>query len=149
MPAGQAKDITRVALLLAIIFVAQQFRFQYLTGSIVNSIFITAVFFAGLRGAIALSILSPLLAITQGVMPLVALYPFIVAGNIIFVYVISKLKENIFVALITASFSKALIIGLFSATVLPLQGALIIGLSQLITAGIGSMIFLSIINRIL
>lgn len=136
--------ITRVALLSAIIIVTQQFKFQYITGPLVNTTLIFAALTTGIPGAVFISILSPVLALIQGIMPNAALLPFIALGNLLYCIVFFGLRKKPFYGLVLAPPLKALVIasGAYFAIGLPLPGAYAVGLPQLITGFLGAMLFL-------
>lgn len=137
------KLITRVALLAAVVIVVQQFKFQYITGPLVNATLIITAFVAGIPGAVFLSLLSPALALAQGIMPNAALFPFIALGNLLYSVIFFLLRRRMLSGFIIAPPLKALIIaaGAYLVVGLPLPGAYAMGLSQLITAFAGAIIF--------
>lgn len=76
--------LTRTALLLALAIAVQQFKIQWLTGPAINAILIMAVGYAGIYSGVLLGILTPILAFTQGIMPLMIVVPFIMGGNVLY-----------------------------------------------------------------
>lgn len=137
------KLITRIALFSAIILVVQQFKFQYITGPLVNTTLLFTTFIAGLPGAVFISLLSPLLALVQGIMPNAALLPFIALGNLFYCVIFFVFRKELVYGCIFAPPLKALVIaaGAYFAVGLPLPGAYAVGLPQLFTAILGSLLF--------
>ncbi len=140
------KVITRIGLFSAIILVVQQFKFQYITGPLVNTTLLFTTLITGMAGAVFISLLSPLLALVQGIMPNAALFPFIALGNFLYCVTFFSFRKKPLYGCIFASPLKALIIaaGAFFAVGLPLPGAYAVGLPQLITAILGSLLFIAI-----
>ena len=118
------KTVARIALLAAVIIAAQQLRFQYVTGSIVNLALALSAAVTGLPGAALLSFISPALAIVQGLMPLAVMYPFIAAGNFVYCLMFILFSKRMLLALLLGIVLKPLIIaaGFYFAAGLPLPG---------------------------
>ncbi|HHU75693.1 MAG TPA: hypothetical protein GXZ24_02165 [Firmicutes bacterium] len=139
------KLFTRIALFAAIILVVQQFKLQYITGPLVNTTLLFTTMIAGMPGAIFISFLSPLLALVQGIMPNAALFPFIALGNFLYCVVFFAFRRELY-GTIFAPILKALVIaaGAYFVVGLPLPGAYAVGLPQLLTAILGSLLFIII-----
>jgi len=76
--------ITSTAVLIALLIAAQAATAslsQYVTGSLVNLILITAVMTTGLASGITVAVTSPLFAKLLNIGPLWTIIPFIIAGN--------------------------------------------------------------------
>lgn len=60
---------------------------QWLTGPIINAIFVLALFLVGIRSALVICLIPSLIALSGGLLPaiLAPVVPFIMIGNIIFV----------------------------------------------------------------
>ena len=118
------KTVARIALLAAVIIAAQQLRFQYVTGSIVNLALALSAAVTGLPGAALLSFISPALAIVQGLMPLAVMYPFIAAGNFVYCLMFILFSKRMLLALLLGIVLKPLIIaaGFYFAAGLPFPG---------------------------
>jgi hypothetical protein len=69
-----------IALLLVVQFVTRSFG-QYVTGSLVNLILVTAALTAGLASGLTVAVLSPFFAFLFGIGPVIQIVPFIALGN--------------------------------------------------------------------
>lgn len=92
--------------LLAILFFAPFIGNQLITGTIVNATLIISFFLLGRGSAVLLCFLPSVISLGLGFMPLAIMIPFIMVGNIIFVYSFSIIK-NYWVALIAGGLIKA------------------------------------------
>lgn len=93
---------------------------QFFVGPMVNALLLLTVYFAGLKWAILIGILTPVLAFFAGVLaaPMAPFIPFIAVGNLLYSSVFSLLKDHRlgeFTAIGLASFLKFLFLFL-SAT---------------------------------
>ncbi|HOB87496.1 MAG TPA: hypothetical protein PKO38_07390 [Bacillota bacterium] len=142
------KTVARIALLAAVIIAAQQLRFQYVTGSIVNLALALSAAVTGLPGAALLSFISPALAIVQGLMPLAVMYPFIAAGNFVYCLMFILFSKRMLLALLLGIVLKPLIIaaGFYFAAGLPLPGVYAAWAAQFFTALVGGLVFVGIIK---
>ena len=83
-----------IALLVAVQFVTAPLG-QFVTGSLVNLILIVSAMTIGLSSGLTIAAVSPVVAATAGVGPVVQLVPFIIVGNVTLVLawgLICKLK---------------------------------------------------------
>lgn len=82
-------SLAQVGLLLAVLLAIQVIGLPNLvTGSMVNAVFVFALYFTGLRGALLLAFLSPFGGILSGHLPapMYPLLPVIICGNFVFVW---------------------------------------------------------------
>src|SRR3989344_2590592 len=84
--------------LLGIATVAPLFHQQWLTGPIVNAMFLIAVVLLGSQNAIVLALLPSTIALGVGLLPaiLAPMIPFIIISNVIFVLAFHYLREKNF-----------------------------------------------------
>ncbi len=167
----QIKWITQTALLLALALAFQALRYvipsvgipglgeldQYIIGSLVNAVLITATLSTGISSGIVISIATPLIALMQGEIAFPLLVPFVALGNIAIVVIVGLLfDKNKIMALIAGAVGKFITLYLtINTIVLPLlvptlpadKGAVVqkmmsfkFGFPQLITALIGGII---------
>ena len=68
---------------------------QFVVGPTVNAVLILTAYFAGLKWALLVGILTPVLAFVSGVLaaPMAPFIPFIAAGNLIYIVFFSLLKD--------------------------------------------------------
>lgn len=160
--------ITQTAIFLALLIVLQTWSASLantlVTGSIVNMLLIVSTMTCGYSSALAVSIVSPILAKFIGIGPLWSLIPFVILGNCTLVllwYFIgnSHVKPNLLkgsLCLIVGSFAKFLVLylGIVKLAVplllnLPQKQAMMISsmfsLSQLLTAILGGILALLVI----
>jgi len=141
---------------------------QFFVGPLVNAILLLTVYFAGVKWAIFVGLLTPVLAFLTNVLapPLAPFIPFIAAGNLLYVIIFSAIKNNKnldVVGVLIASFVKFIflylsvtqLINLFSLGIEePLREKLAItmGIPQLVTAlaggGIALVLFRMLKRRI-
>lgn len=145
--------LTKAAVLLAIAIVFQLAKMgQYVTGTGINTVLITAVGICGLPWAAAIGLMTPVLAVLLGVQPpaTVVLVPFIIAGNIIYSALFSIIRKyNDYIAILAAALAKfALLYTAANAIVskLPAPVKLAFSFPQLITAISGGVIALVILR---
>lgn len=69
---------------------------QFFVGPMVNAILLLTVYFAGLKWAILIGVLTPVLAFFAGVLaaPMAPFIPFIAAGNLLYSSVFALLKDR-------------------------------------------------------
>jgi len=149
--------LTKAAVLLAIAVVFQLLKMgQYITGTGINAVLITAVGVCGLPWAAAIGFMTPALAVLLGVQPppTIVLVPFIIAGNVVYVSIFRALRKfNDYVAVAAAALVKFLL--LYTAanviiTKLPAPIKLAFSFPQLITStagGVLALIILKSVNR--
>jgi hypothetical protein len=158
--------ITRTGLLLACLIVVQILPFpaplkQFITGPLVNMVLLIAVLSTDLLGGIIMAILSPVLAFFIGTHSalgyLLPVVPFIMLGNIAYVYFFhlfnGKKKVTLlqFAGLIVGSVIKFLILFIavtFIITKLPILLKTAMGVVQLYTA-LGGGILAILVGKIL
>jgi hypothetical protein len=172
--------VVRTALLLAITLIFQQLRLlignslpsTIIIGSLVNLTIVVAAGTVGWRGSVVIAILSPVVALLEGHLPLPVLVPFVAAGNIVIAVVFELIERHKSVpalqwtAAIVSSAAKtaalyALVVLLFVGVMLPGMGlpaqkvtamtttlAVSFSWPQLITALIGSAVAIPVINRL-
>lgn len=148
--------LTKAAVLLAIAIVFQITKMgQYVTGTGINAVLITAVGVCGLPWAMAIGLMTPMLAVLLGVQPppTIVLVPFIMAGNTIYVVLFRLLKKyNDYVGIIAAALAKfALLYTAANIIVnnLPAPIKLAFSFPQLITAIAGGAVALIIMKTAL
>jgi hypothetical protein len=107
---GKLNLLTKAAALLAIALVFQLTKMgQYVTGTGINAVLITAVGICGLPWAAAIGFMTPMLAVLLGVQPpaTVVLVPFIMAGNILYAVLFRIIRKyNDYIAVIAAAVVK-------------------------------------------
>ncbi len=155
----ETKNMIISALLLTLVVITQilgknipQIN-QFFVGPMVNAMLLLAVYFSGVKWAILVGLLTPVLAFFSNVLalPMAPFIPFIALGNLLYVIIFSLIKnrKNLdILGVLIASFVKFLFL-YFSATQLielfalgipqPVKEKLAIamGIPQLITALIG------------
>ena len=111
------KRIRNIALngvMLALVVALQAVNLpNIITGIIVNAILVFILLFVGIRSALTLSLLTPLCGFITGHVNalLYPVIPAIILGNVLFVFIIYKLKEkSLWLKIFIPSFVKALII---------------------------------------
>jgi len=130
---------------------------QWLTGPIINAILILTLFLSGVRGAIFVSLIPSLMALSGGLLPaiLAPVVPFIMISNVIFIltidYFYNNAKNNLsgyfMGVLIGASlkflflfFNTTLIVKLLMKQELAMKIAQLMSWPQFATAAIGGML---------
>lgn len=86
--------ITRTAVMLALLISLQAITKplgQYVTGSCVNTVLAVTVLVSGLSSGLTVALLSPLFAYLFGIAPQVLVIPAIMAGNALYVLLLSKI----------------------------------------------------------
>ncbi len=148
------------AVLTGIAFFAPLFRFQAITGSIVNAVLFVAAVLLGWRAGVLIGLIPSIIALGVGTLPsaLAPLVPCIILSNAILVVVFTVLKRRnywlgiIFAAVLKFAFLwgvSSLIVG-FILKGTAVQVAVIMGWPQLFTALAGGFIaylFLSAVGR--
>lgn len=66
------------------------YHVQFVTGPIINAIFVLSLFLLGIRSAVVIALVPSLMALSGGLLPavLAPAVPFIMIGNIIFIFII-------------------------------------------------------------
>lgn len=147
--------LTKAAVLLAIAIVFQLTKMgQYVTGTGINAVLITAVSVCGLPWAAAIGIMTPVLAVVLGVQPpaTVVLVPFIIAGNVVYATLFRILRKyNAYVGVIAAAVAKFILLYTAANVIvgkLPEPIKLAFSFPQLITAVAGGVIALIILRSV-
>lgn len=166
MKKANVNEITKTALLLAIIAMIQMFgRFlpnsNFIVGSIVNACLLISVAAVGLRGAALLSILSPLTSLINNHAPIAAALlpfaPFIAAGNFLYALIFYLLmKKSKLTGIVVGSLAKFallyaainLFLNLLSFPKFAKILLMLFSWPQLITALIGGAIALAVIKNL-
>ena len=172
----QTRWLTRTALLLALALLFQSLRAvipkimvpgfgeldQYIIGSLVNTVLILAAITTGITGGIAVSILTPLVALMQGEIAFPVMTPFVALGNMALVIFVALLYNiNKIASFVTGTIAKFITLYLTINFIvipiitpdLPAEKAGVVrtmlsfkfGYPQLVTAAIGSMIAFGLI----
>jgi len=147
--------LSQFSLFLVVMVFAPLIGNQLITGSIVNAMLLISTMTLGLSSALLLSFLPSIISLFVGTLPVVLfpMIPFIVLGNMIFVYLFSKLMEkNYWLGAVSGSLlkfallfiSSNLIIQFFIKQTVASKIAVMMSWPQLITALIGSAIAFTI-----
>ena len=111
----KTKRITRAAMLLALTLVFQSLRFYIpvtpfastiLIGSLVNSCLLISTITTGLGSAVLISVVAPLVAYFQQLLPIPVFVLPVACGNIIYVLVFQALKKRHGLAVVAAAGAK-------------------------------------------
>jgi len=152
---GKLNLLTKASVLLAIAIVFQLVKMgQYVTGTGINAVLVTAVGTCGLPWAAAIGLLTPALAVLLGVQPpaTVVLVPFIMAGNILYAALFSIIrKKNEFFGVLAAAFAKFILLYAAANVIvagLPAPIKLAFSFPQLITALAGGIIAIAIMKAL-
>jgi len=151
--------LSQFSLFLAVMVFAPLIGNQFITGSIVNAMLLISTIVLGLPSALLLSFLPSIISLFVGTLPAVLfpMIPFIVLGNMVFVYIFNKLVEkNYWLGAISGSLlkfallfvSSNLIIQFFIKQTVASKIALMMSWPQLATALIGSAIAFTIYKAI-
>lgn len=150
---GKLNLLTKAAVLLAIALVFQLTKMgQYVTGTGVNAVLITAVGICGLPWAAAIGFMTPMLAVLLGVQPpaAVVLVPFIIAGNILYAVLFSMIRKyNDYIAVIAAAAVKFALLYMAANLIidnLPAPIKLAFSFPQLITALAGGAVAIIVLK---
>ena len=150
---GKLNLLTKAAVLLAIAIVFQLVKMgQYVTGTGINAVLITAVGVCGLPWAAAIGIMTPMLAVLLGVQPppTIMLVPFIMAGNTVYVVLFRLLRRyNDYIGIIAAALTKYILLYTAANIIvdkLPAPIRLAFSFPQLITAAAGGAIALIVLK---
>ena len=118
------KQIALTALLLAICIGSQFFKNAsvYITGPIINAALIIAVIYCGLACGIILSVITPVTAFLITGSPIMtalpAMFPCIMAGNVVLVVTVFLLKKKLPLAVIAGAIVKAAVMGIAISLIL-------------------------------
>ena len=152
---GKLNLLTKAALLLAVAIVFQLVKMgQYVTGTGINAVLVTAVGVCGLPWAIAIGIMTPMLAVLLGVQPppAIVLVPFIMAGNTVYVVLFSLLRRySDYAGIIAAAPAKFILLYTAANIIigkLPAPIKLAFSFPQLITALAGGAIALAVLKTV-
>lgn len=134
----KVRFLTRTALLLALTLVIQLLRLpQPITGTGVNFFLYIAVFMIGISSGSLIGLLTPIIALSFGIIGFAPLVPFIVVGNLSLVVVFGLIKnKNRYLAVIMASAVKFLVLVIAVNLIIqvPPKAAQMMQLPQLFTA---------------
>lgn len=143
------KLLTRTAILLALAIAVQQVKIQWLTGPAINAILILAVGYVSLPSGVIIGLLTPILAFTQGIMPLAIAVPVIMLGNVIYCYGFYwGRKTNDLVGIALGAILKfALLAGAVNFVIqVPPKVSQALSFPQLVTATMGGLIAIAILQ---
>lgn len=118
------KQIALTALLLAVCIGSQFFKNAsvYITGPIINAALIIAVIYCGLACGIILSVITPVTAFLITGSPIMtalpAMFPCIMAGNVVLVVTVFLLKKKLPLAVIAGAIVKAAVMGIAISLIL-------------------------------
>lgn len=152
---GKLQLLTKASVLLAIAIVFQLTKMgQYVTGTGINAVLITAVGTCGMIWAAAIGFMTPVLAVLLGVQPAatVVLVPFIIAGNILYAALFGILrKRNDFLGVAAAAFAKFILLyGAANIIVskLPAPVKLAFSFPQLVTGLAGGILAITVMKAL-
>lgn len=144
-----SNKITRIALLLALAVTVQQLKIQWLTGPGVNAILLLAAAYTDAYSASILGMITPVMALLFGVMPLAVVVPFIMVSNIVYIVIYKwQYPNNSFVAISMAAIVKFLVLTIAVKFIISVPPGVAYALStpQLFTAVTGGIIATIIIR---
>lgn len=144
-----SNKITRIALLLALAVTVQQLKIQWLTGPGVNAILLLAAAYTDVYSASILGMVTPVMALLFGVMPLAVVVPFIMVSNIVYIVIYKwQFPNNSFVAISMAAIVKFLVLTIVVKFIISVPPGVAYALStpQLFTAVTGGIIATIIIR---
>lgn len=144
-----SNKITRIALLLALAVTVQQLKIQWLTGPGVNAILLLAAAYTDVYSASILGMVTPVMALLFGVMPLAVVVPFIMVSNIVYIVIYKwQFPNNSFVAISMAAIVKFLVLTIAVKFIISVPPGVAYALStpQLFTAVTGGIIATIIIR---
>lgn len=155
----KTKRITQLGALLAIALAIQSLHLPtFITGPVINAVLIVAVVYPGLPGSIIIGCITPLMALTMGIVhPIAApLVPVIMAANAtlgITFYLLRK--RNDYLALVGAAAAKFFVFYLFINYLIGILGIKLpapvlaaFQLPQLFTAIVGGFAALGVIKQL-
>ncbi len=147
--------LTKASVLLAIAVVFQLTKMgQYVTGTGINAVLITAVGTCGLPWAAAIGFTTPVLAVLLGVQPpaTVVLVPFIIAGNILYASLFRLLRKyNELLGVAAAALAKFMLLYASANIIvsgLPAPIKLAFSFPQLVTALAGGVLAITIMKAL-
>jgi hypothetical protein len=144
-----SNKITRIALLLALALTVQQLKIQWLTGPAINAILLLAAAYTNIYSASILGMITPIMALLFGIMPIAVVVPFIMISNVLYIVVYKwQYSKNYFVAISTASIAKFLVLTTAVKFIISVPPGVAYALStpQLFTAVTGGIIATIIIR---
>lgn len=102
--------VTKFALLVGAATMAPLFKYQAITGPLVNATLFISVTLLGTQAGILVGLIPSLIAFSVGLLPpvLAPMIPFIMVGNTILVIIFNYLKRNYWLGIIVASLLKFL-----------------------------------------
>jgi len=98
LPQADYRSAVQFVVLAGItIFLPFVLHVQLITGPVINAIFILTLFLLGIRSAVIIALIPSLMALSGGLLPavLAPVVPFIMIGNIIFIFMIDLLYNRI------------------------------------------------------
>jgi len=151
----KAKDIfwTVAFIVAAIIFpaiLAHTPANQWITGTIVNSIILLAVWRVGILNATLVAVLPSSIALARGLLPapMAGLIPYIILSNIILIAVFYFLRRSPMVGIILAASAKFIFLFALTSYLIKINHALLVMMQwpQLFTALAGGLIAVGVIK---
>lgn len=150
---------TEFLVLFAIALFAPMANQQFITGPLVNSVLILATVFLGFENAILIALFPSLIALSIGLLPpiLLPMVPFIITGNVLYIFIFSKLqKTNYWLGLVPASIlkfaliflSSQFLVNLITSKGLPPAVTLMMSWPQLVTALAGGIIAFIVLKSV-
>jgi hypothetical protein len=147
-----------MCIFLAIATFAPLIGNQYVTGTIVNATLFVSAALLGFQGTLIICFLPSIIALASGTLPLVMapMIPFIIAGNILLVWLFNLLrKNNYWLGLFSGAmlkfsllfFASNAIIDLFIKKQVAAKIATMMSYPQLITALVGGAVAFMIIRK--
>ncbi|MFZ5943015.1 MAG: ECF transporter S component [Bacillota bacterium] len=145
------KVLTRSALLLALAIAVQQAKLQWITGPGINAILILAVGYSGLVSGLIIGLFTPILAFSQGIMPLAVAVPFIMLGNALYClgfFWARKINDVVGIAVGALLKFSLLVLAVNFVIQVPPKVSQALSFPQLVTAIIGGIIAIIILKGI-
>lgn len=144
-------SIIQFTLIIGMMLLASMIKNQFITGTIVNALFLIATVLLGLRQAIVIAFIPSMISYFTGLLPapLGAFIPFIITGNIVLISIFYLIKnKNIFLSFACASVAKFAFLFLSSSYLyqwiigkqLSANILLMMSWPQLVTAILGSIL---------
>lgn len=152
---GKVNLLTKASVLLAIAIVLQLAKMgQYVTGTGINAVLVTAVGTCGLPWASVIGFMTPVMAVLLGIQPIVTmvLVPFIIASNILYAALFHVLRrKSDYLGVSAAAFAKFIL--LYTAanmiiTKLPPPVKLAFSIPQLVTGLSGGILAIVIMKAL-
>lgn len=142
-------SLIKLMAFILIATIAPMFRFQGITGPIVNALLFLSVIFIGFPNAIFVALIPSALSLATGHLPsvLAPMIPFIMIGNLMLMAAFAKLRKDFWLAVLVAStikflflfFSSQLLFSIINKDLLVMVSGMM-GWMQFFTAIIGGFI---------